>query len=95
MPQTVRITITPDLAEALQTLRSSTMGTLNTTELIKLAVGSFARMKKADMNAKELDALSATSFYEWAKGDKVTNQEMLAQPEKLQPFVPKPYVRTS
>lgn len=94
MPQTIRITITPDLDEALQTLRLSTMGTLNTTQLIKLAVGSFARIKKADMSAKELDRLSAGLFYEWAKEDETIDQDVIAQPEKLKPFTPKPYVRT-
>ncbi len=45
MPQTIRITITPDLEKALQILRQSTLGTLNTTELIKMAVGAFANKK--------------------------------------------------
>ena len=45
MAQTIRITITPDVEKALQILRQSTLGTLNTTELIKLAIGSFAKIK--------------------------------------------------
>lgn len=94
MAQTVRITITPDLDEALRALRASTMGTLNTTELIKLAVGSFARIKQADMNTKEVDVMSANLFHGWAKEDESLNQDMIAQPEKLKPFVPKTYVRT-
>ena len=46
MAQNIRITITPDLERALQILRQSTLGTLNTTELIKMAVGSLAQIKK-------------------------------------------------
>lgn len=68
MAQTIRITITPDVEKALQILRQTTLGTLNTTELIKMAIGSFAKMK--------LDL------------------DNIAYPEKLKPFIPKPYVRT-
>ena len=70
------------------------MGTLNTTELIKLAVGSFARIKKADMNAKQIDTVSSQLFYDWAKEDDILNQDMIAHPDKLKPFRPAPYVRT-
>lgn len=107
MAQSIRITITPDLEKALQVLRQSTLGTLNTTELIKMAVGAFAQSKKNDIAYKnsnsnkaevdevaEMNAISAQSFYEWAKEDDTLTVNNIAHPEKLKPFTPKPYVRT-
>ncbi len=99
MPQTIRITITPDVEKALQILRQSTLGTLNTTELIKMAVGGYAKIKAydkghAEMSPDELDTLSARLFYEWAKEDGTLDIDNIAHPEKLKPFIPKPYVRT-
>jgi len=81
-------------------LRHSTMGTLNTTELIKMAVGGFAKMKTVstvdnEMSPEELDRISARQFYEWAKEDGTLDVDNIAHPEKLKPFIPKPYVRTS
>lgn len=99
MAQTIRITITPDIEKALQILRKSTLGTLNTTELIKLAVGAFAKIKSTDMSPEEItpdemDKIGARMFYEWAKEDGTLEDDNIAHPEKLKPFVPKPYVRT-
>ena len=97
MAQNIRITITPDLERALQILRQSTLGTLNTTELIKMAVGSFAQIKKlkeSDVTPQEMDAMSSRLFYDWAKEDKTINIENIDHPKKLKPFTPTPYVRT-
>ena len=106
MPQTIRITITPDLEKALQVLRQSTLGTLNSTELIKMAVGGFAQIKRAqssssragiplDMTPEEQDRLSTRLFYGWAKEDGSLYVDNIAEPKKLKPFVPEPYVPTS
>jgi hypothetical protein len=95
MAQTIRITITPDIEKALQILRKSTLGTLNTTELIKMAVGSFAKIKSSSLNPQEMDLLSSQLFQQWSKDDKTQNIDNIAHPEKLKPFTPKPYVRTS
>ena len=46
MSQTVRLTITSDIEKALEVLNRSTFGTLNTTELIKFAIGELARIKE-------------------------------------------------
>ena len=99
MAQTIRLTITPEIEKALQILRRATMGTLNTTALIKMAVGGFAKIKTAnkedqEMSPDELDTLSARLFYEWAKEDGTLDVDNIAHPEKLKPFIPKPYVRT-
>jgi hypothetical protein len=66
MPLNIRITVTPDLERALNILRQSTTGTLNTTELIKLAVGELAQLKKAkltnlheDVTPQQMDKMSA------------------------------------
>ncbi len=94
MAQTIRITITPDVEKALQILRQSTLGTLNTTELIKMAIGGFAKIKAVETSPGEMDVISSRMFYEWAKEDNTLNTDNIAHPEKLKPFVPKPYVRT-
>lgn len=94
MAQTVRLTITPDLEIALQILNKSTMGTLNKTELIKMAIGGFAQLKKMEMAPKEMDLIAARSFYDWAKEDGTIDVNNFAHPEKLKRFTPKPYVRT-
>ena len=99
MAQTIRLTITPELEKALQILRQSTSGTLNTTELIKMAVGRFARLKAVrkedtDISPEEWDRMSARLFYEWAEEDGSLEVDNIAHPEKLKPFTPKPYVRT-
>ncbi|KKQ74431.1 MAG: hypothetical protein US96_C0032G0010 [Candidatus Woesebacteria bacterium GW2011_GWB1_38_5b] len=88
MPQTIRLTITSDLEKALNILHQSTLGTLNTTELIKMAVGGYAQIKKRGLVPDEMDRISARLFYEWAKEDGI------AHPEKLKPFNPKKHVRT-
>ena len=93
MPQTIRITITPDVENALQILRQSTLGTLNTTELIKMAIGGFAKIKAVETSHDEMDTISSRMFYEWAKEDKTLDANNIAHPEKLKPFIPKPYVR--
>ena len=91
MPKTIRLTINNDLENAIQVLRDSTSGTLNTTELIKMAVGEYAQIKKltgptfADMD----DFISAKMFYKWAKEDGSLNVPNIAHPEKLKPFNPK------
>lgn len=99
MPQTIRLTITSDLEKALQVLRQSTLGTLNTTELIKMAVGAFANSKKSEVSLAEKEIqeenlMAAHQFYQWAKEDGSLEVDNIAHPEKLKPFIPKPYVRT-
>lgn len=99
MAQTVRLTITPDMEKALKILEQATLGTLNTTELIKMAVGNFANLKKIeaskeDKEVSEMNAIGARLFYEWAKEDGSLEVDNIAHPERLRPFVPKPYVRT-
>lgn len=94
MAQTIRLTITPDLEKALGILRKSTLGTLNATELIKMAVGGFARIKEVEMSPEELDKISAHQFYEWAKEDGTLEVDNIAHPEKLKPFIPTKHVRT-
>lgn len=97
MAQSIRITITPDLEKALQILRQSTLGTLNTTELIKMAVGAFANSKKSevsltDQEVKEMDFISAHQFYQGAKEDGTLDDDNISPNAKLKPYVPKPYV---
>lgn len=97
MPQSIRITITPDLEHALQILRQSTLGTLNTTELIKMAVGSLAQIKKlkeVEMTPQELNTISSQLFHDWAREDETIDVANIAHPEKLKPFSPKTHVRT-
>ena len=94
MTQTVRLTITPELENALQILHKSTSGTLNTTELIKLAIGELAQIKAAEMTPEELDKVSARLFYEWAKEDGTLEVDNISPTAKLKPFVPEPYVPT-
>jgi hypothetical protein len=100
MTQTIRLTITPDLERAITILRRSTTGTLNTTELIKLAVGELAQLKKRqlveldEVTPQEMDKVGARLFFEWAKEDGSLNVENIAHPEKLKPYSPKSYVRT-
>ncbi len=97
MAQNIRITITPDLERALQILRQSTLGTLNTTELIKMAVGAFANSKKSEisLDEKELqeeNRMSAYQFYQWAKEDGTLNDDNFSADAKLRPYMPEPYV---
>lgn len=107
MAQTIRLTITPEIEKALQILRRDTSGTLNTTELIKMTLGEAARQKEVrrvqadnadsadnEISPEEWDRLSARQFYEWAKEDGSLEVDNIAHPERLKPFVPKPYVRT-
>lgn len=58
MPQTIRLTITPEIEKALQVLRQETMGTLNTTELIKKTIGEFAKLKTVDKKTQEMSMLN-------------------------------------
>jgi len=98
MAQTIRLTITPDVEKALEILRQSTLGTLNTTELIKMAVGSFAKIKAKDaseVSEKELSLMSARQFYEWAKEDGTLEVDNISPNAKLKPFIPEPYVSNS
>ena len=95
MAQTIRITITPDVEKALQILRQSTLGTLNTTELIKMAIGAFAKIKAArseEMSPEEWDLMSARQFYQWAKDDGTLEIDNISPNAELKPFIPKPYV---
>jgi hypothetical protein len=92
MAQTIRITITPEVEKALQILRKSTLGTLNTTELIKMAIGGYAKIKVIETSPDEMDAISSRMFYEWSKEDNTLDVDNIAHPEKLKPFTPKPYV---
>lgn len=101
MAQNIRITITPDLQNALNILRKATTGTLNSTELIKLAVGELAQLKKArlavsdDIAPAEMDKIGAHLFYEWAKEDNTLMDDNLSASVKLRPFIPEPYVSNS
>lgn len=92
MAQTIRITITPEVKKALQILRQSTLGTLNTTELIKMAVGSFANSKKKvlleEKEIQEENRMSAYQFYEWAKEDGTLEDDNISPNAKLTPYVP-------
>ncbi len=94
MTQTIRLTIGPDLEKALSILRQSTLGTLNTTELIKMAVGGFAKMKSVDLSPQEVDMLSASSFHQWAVEDGSNEMNNIAHIKKLKPYTPKKHVRT-
>lgn len=78
MAHSIRITVTPDMEKALGILRQSTTGTLNTSELIKLAVGELAQLKKVKM-----DKISARLFYEWAKEEGTLEVDNIAHPEKI------------
>ncbi len=102
MSQNIRITVTPDLEKALNILRQSTTGTLNTTELIKLAVGELAQLKRAkithlhdDITPQEMDKISTRLFYEWAKEDNTLDDDNISPDVKLKPFIPEPYVSNS
>ncbi len=78
MAQSIRLTVTPDLERALQILRQSTLGTLNTTELIKMAVGSLAqikKMKEVDMTPQEMNTISSRLFQDWAREDETIDVE--------------------
>ena len=98
MAQTIQITVTPDMEKALHVLRQKTMGKLNTTELIKLAIGSFAKIKtlnkNEDITPEEMDYIAARSFYEWAKEDGTLEVNNISPKAKLKPFVPESYVPT-
>lgn len=105
MAQTVRLTITQDLEKALRILHESTMGTLNTTELIKMAIGEEAKRKELlaagitskvepheDISPKEMDIFSAKLFYQWAKEDGSLEVDNISPDAKLKPFVSESYV---
>ena len=94
MPQTIRLTITPDIQKALDVLRQSTMGTLNTTELIKMAVGGYAQDQGGDfdLDANEESEIASQLFYQWAKEDMSLNVSNIKTPEKLKIYNPKKYV---
>lgn len=98
MAQTVRLTISPELERALQILNKSTMGTLNTTELIKMAIGGYAQVKKTEnaeipeTTPQEMDAVSTRLFYEWAKEDGTLHVNNISPRAKVKPFIPEPYV---
>ena len=63
MAQTIRLTITPDLEKALLILHQSTLGTLNTTELIKMAVGGYAQLKNSgDTSLRDTQILRFAGF---------------------------------
>lgn len=97
MAQTIRLSVTPDLEKALRILRQSTLGTLNTTELIKMAVGAFANSKKSEISLDEKEVqeenlMSAYQFYKWAKEDGTLEDDNISPNVKLKPYVPEPYV---
>jgi hypothetical protein len=89
MAHTIRLTITPDLEKAINILRRSTAGTLNTTELIKLAVGELAQLKKRqivepdEITPQEMDKIGARMFYEWAKEDKTLMEDNISPNAKI------------
>ena len=96
MSRTIRLTITPDLEKALRVLRLSTSGALNTTELVKMAVGSYAKIKSnisdKAIGVEEWDGLSAKIFYDWAKEDGSLAADNISKDAKLKTFTPEPYV---
>ncbi|MGH7203395.1 MAG: hypothetical protein ACREHC_03055 [Candidatus Levyibacteriota bacterium] len=97
MAQTIRLTITPDLEKALTILRQSTLGTLNTTELIKMAVGAFASSKKNEISSTEKEIqeenlMAAHQFYQWAKEDGTLEDDNISPNAKLKTYIPEPYV---
>ena len=97
MAQTVRITLTQDITKALEVLRQSTLGTLNNTELIKMAVGALASSKKSEASLeekeiKEENRMSIHQFYQWAKEDGTLEVDNISSKAKLKPFIPEPYV---
>lgn len=98
MAQTIRITVTPDVEKALQILRQSTLGTLNTTELIKMAIGAMANSKKSELSLDEKEVqeesrMSAYQFYQWAKEDGTLEDDNISPNAKLKPYKPEPYVQ--
>ena len=98
MAQNIRLTITPDLQKALDILDRSTMGTLNTTELIKLAVGGYARVKQmesGDIVVRDMNRFATRQMREWAKDDGTIIVNNIASGAKSLPFQPEPYVRDS
>lgn len=101
MTQTIRITITPNLQKAINILKHSTTGTLNTTELIKLAVGELAQLKKKqivgsdEITPQDMDKIGARLFFEWAKQDNTLEENNIAATAKIKPFIPEPYVSNS
>lgn len=97
MPQNIRITITPELEKALQILRQSTLGTLNNTELIKMAIGNFANSKKSEISLAEKEVqeenrMAAHQFYQWAKEDGTLDDDNISLSAKLKPYIPETYV---
>jgi hypothetical protein len=97
MAQTIRLTVTPDLEKALQILRESTLGVLNTTEIVKMAIGGFAHLKAAtvkdkNISMKELDKSSALLFFEWAKEDGSLDLDNISPNAIKKPFTKEPYV---
>jgi hypothetical protein len=98
MAQTIRLTVTPDLEKALNILKRSTTGTLNTTELIKLAIGELAQLKKRqivetnEISPQVMDKVGAHLFYEWAKEDNTLMEDNISLDAKIEPFIPEPYV---
>ena len=62
MAQNVRISINNELEKSLEILRQATMGTLNTTELIKFAVGKAAAVEK---NEQDKDIITFSSEREY------------------------------
>src|SRR5258708_32415587 len=98
MPQTIRFTVTPDLEKALNILKRSTTGTLNTTELIKLAIGELAQLKKRqlvepdEITSQEMDKVGSLLFHEWAKEDSTLNEDNISHNAKIKPFIPELYV---
>lgn len=101
MAQTIRLTITPDFERAINILRHSTTGTLNTTELIKLAVGELAQLKKKqvaqaeEITPQEMNRIGVRLFFEWAKEDKTLEENNIDPDIKIKPFTPEPYVSDS
>ena len=98
MAQTIRLTVTPDLEKALNILKRSTTGTLNTTELIKLAVGELAQLKRRQIvesdqiTPQEMDKVGAHLFCEWAKEDSTLGEDNISPDANIKPFIPEPYV---
>jgi hypothetical protein len=89
MAQTIRLTVTPDLEKALQILRESTLGVLNTTEIVKMAIGSFASMKNEAANPHDMDKVSTQLFHDWSRDDETLNVNNIAHLNKLRPYIPK------
>lgn len=76
MVQNVRISINNELEQSLDILRQATLGTLNTTELIKYAIGKAAAMEKNERNKKALVFSSEREYIAHEMNKDVTEKDL-------------------